>query len=495
MTQGRSRIFAFVTILLASKLTLAAPAAATQDTEDDEVEAAPSPAKQKKAPPPEKASDADAAPAEGAPPPAPVKPDLPSVRNRWETTLYGFIELDGIHDSTQSYNDGANGNNLARRGTYAGDRGQTQATIKNSRLGLKIHAPDWGSIRSSGAIEMDFFGLQPLDSTQNDYYVLANLRLRHAYFKLETPVVDVLAGQYHDLFGWGGNGFYPNTVAFLGVPGEIYHRNPQLRLSKSVGSTVSFDVALAAVRPAQRHSEAPDVQAGLKLAFNNWVGVTSQGASQPQSTPMAIAVSAIGRRFVLPQFIGQPRNSITQYGGGGAVDVVIPVVPASNVHHRANALTITGEASIGTGIADMYSGMTGGGKFPLLSNPGGDNPPFLYPQDVDAGLITFDAEGRAKTYNWSAFFVGAQYYLPIADGNVWISGIYSQAKSNNMWRLTPAGSWGAVFSDVRYADGNLFFAVGPAVQLGFSFQWTQQTYVDGSKPVNLRTEGSATFFF
>ena len=55
--------------------------------------------------------------------------------------------------------------------------------------------------------------------------------------KVETPAVDVLVGLYHDLFAWGGAGFYPTTIAFLPLLGEVYHRNPQLRLSKTFGGS------------------------------------------------------------------------------------------------------------------------------------------------------------------------------------------------------------------------------------------------------------------
>jgi hypothetical protein len=57
-----------------------------------------------------------------SPPPAPVAaapeaPDLPhktSLQTRWETTLYGFAELDVMRDSTQSYGPSSNNNILAR---------------------------------------------------------------------------------------------------------------------------------------------------------------------------------------------------------------------------------------------------------------------------------------------------------------------------------------------------------------------------------------------
>ena len=68
--------------------------------------------------------------------------------------------------------------------------------------------------------------------------------------RLETPAVDVLVGQYHDLFAWGGQGFYQNSVAFLGVAGEIYHRNPQVRLSRKwQAGNAQVDLAVAARAP------------------------------------------------------------------------------------------------------------------------------------------------------------------------------------------------------------------------------------------------------
>jgi hypothetical protein len=58
------------------------------------------------------------------------------------------------------------------------------------------------------------------------------------------------------------------------VTGQIYHRQPQLRLSKTIGSrAVDFEIAAAAVRPVQKASGAPDAEAGLRLAINGWTGV------------------------------------------------------------------------------------------------------------------------------------------------------------------------------------------------------------------------------
>jgi hypothetical protein len=48
--------------------------------------------------------------------------------------------------------------------------------------------------------------------------------------RLETPVVDVLAGQYWAVLGWATT-YHPNSVQIQGLPGQVFSRAPQLRLS------------------------------------------------------------------------------------------------------------------------------------------------------------------------------------------------------------------------------------------------------------------------
>ena len=91
--------------------------------------------------------------------------------------------------------------------------------------------------------------------------------------------------------------------------------------------------------------------------------------------------------------------------------------------------------------------------------------------------------------------MGLQYYLPIASGRVWVSGVYSRIESDNIAELTPPANDGAVFEKSEYYDGNLFIGVSPAVQFGLSFQTTKQTYADDETTTNYRSELSSHFFF
>ncbi len=412
------------------------------------------------------------------------RPPIYGKRGDWFIQPYGYARFDAIEDSTQSFDDGINPNLIQRAGTYRGDHRRATFTARDSRLGIFIGAPAFEGIKTTGQIELDFYGLQVSDAKKHDQVVFGPVRIRHAYVKLETSVVDVVAGQYYDLFGWGSY-FYPATVGYLGVPGQVYHRNPQLRIEKKFNAGgLEVMAALAAVRPGQRDGGGvPDGQAGLKVAYKGWSGVATPGFGRPILTPISVGVSGMARHFEVPVFRPEPGSQAqTTNGYGVAAQVLLPVVPAKSLENKNNALTFTGEFSLGSGIADMYTGMDGGSRFPLLANPSMSDPALVYPQNVDPGLVTFDRASKIKSINWKALVVGGQYYLPFGNGRMWLSGIYSRVWSDNIRELTPAANWGGIFTKMEYIDGNIGFDVTPAVAVGLSFQTVKQTFGDVSAP-------------
>jgi hypothetical protein len=436
------------------------------------------------------APEATPAAAEVAPAPAiepasesktPERPAVYGNRSDWFMAPYGYARMDAIEDSTQSFEDGIQPNLIQRAGTYRGDHRRTIFTARDSRLGVFVGAPTYRGIRSSGQLELDFYGLVPSDARRHDSVVFGPLRIRMAYLKLETSVVDVVAGQYYDLFGWNGS-FYPMTVAYLGVPAEIYHRNPQLRLEKKIhAGDLEIHVAVAAVRPGQRDSGLPEGQGGLKLSYNGWKGAATPGFGRPALAPFSLGVSGLYRAFEVPVFRAEPGStSVKAFGYGLAAQLLLPIIPVKKIEERGNSLTVTGEFSMGSGVADMYTFMDGGSRFPLLPNPNLSQPAIQWPANVDPGLVTFNRNLDLKTINWQAFVAGAQYYLPIDNGRVWLSGIYSRIWSNNIKDLTPAPSWGGIFTKMEYFDGNVGVDITPAVALGFSYQVVRQTFGDVS---------------
>ncbi|HTM43851.1 MAG TPA: hypothetical protein VL137_02790 [Polyangiaceae bacterium] len=421
---------------------------------------------------------------------------LTAALGDWHLTLYGYAALNAMYDTTQSFTQGIYNNLVKRPGTYAGDHDSFQLSVRDSRLGLKIGAPPSGDIKASAVIEMDFNGLQPAEFTEHDKTIQNPIRMRHYYMQIQTPVVDVLAGQYFDLFGWGGKGFFPSTLSFLGLTGEVYNREAQLRISKTLSSeAIDFEVAVAATRPAQRASGVPDFQAGLRLAVNGWATARQQGYGQPSMGPLAIGVSGITRRFEVAEFLPNPMDAKVDRAFGYAVDAFIPVIPVKSAEKRSNALALTGEFSSGGGIGDLYTELSGGLLFPTLPNPSDKVPPPTYPQNVDSGYVTYDGNGQLQMVKWQGLVANIQYYLPIADGKVWISGSYAQSFSSNLRSLTPLPARGAVATKSQYMDASLFFAWTEALQTGVGFQTVKQTYADGVEARDNRTELGMHFFF
>src|SRR5215471_9252312 len=190
------------------------------------------------------APPAEAAPPAPLPPPPPAAPPPAPVTSKFSATLYGFVEADSIFDSTESFTDLPGHGAIARPTTYAGSHGRITTAVRNTRLGFRFKGPETQDIKSSAMIEGDFIGNQPLGApnpvgtppvTENSFFTSPGYRIRHAMLKLETPVVDLLVGQYWELFGWQGL-FHPNTVELQGMPGQLYSRTPQIRLSKTIKS-------------------------------------------------------------------------------------------------------------------------------------------------------------------------------------------------------------------------------------------------------------------
>ena len=457
-------------------------------------------------------------------------------KGQWKLTIYGFAEADMIGDSTRSFNDGLNDNVIAHNQTQAGDNTRLQFTIRNSRLGFKADAPEFGGIRSTGLLEFDLFGNQPNinsgggssgqapgpgDTTEAAYFNNAAPRVRHAYMKLEDSVIDVLGGQTYHLLGWQ-NYFFGASCGFLGLPNELFNRTVQLRLSHTFSSNaVNFDVAAAALRPAQRDSALPDGEGGLRLAINHWKAMTTPGSGGTAALPAAIGVSGLLRSFRVDPYAPLPDPPIPVSAWAIAADILIPIIPARDSTDRGNALTITGEFVTGTGDADQYTGMTAGATMPNVYPLPPDTPmnsagmatpqpsgsgaaPLVgtpYTPDVDPGLVAFDTHGTLHTINWQTFIVGFQYYLP-PNGRVFVTGNYSQGNSSNIASLyhpdattQPWVNAGNVFQRSWYVDGNLFVDVTPAARFGLSYQRVTQGMADGTTAYNNRYELTCLYFF
>jgi len=421
---------------------------------------------------------------------------------QFKLTIYGFAEADYIFDTTRSYDDAIGAALVARRETYDGNHSRSQFSMRNSRLGFAFESPTVGGIRPTAVLEADFFGHQdsPPTNTENTYFDSPTFRVRHAFVKLASAYVDVILGQTYDLFGWQTMSS-PCSLEFLGLPNQLFSRNPQLRLSHGFAAEgpLGVDVAVAASRPAQRDSQIPDGSAGLRLVLNHWKGITTPGNVGTTLARAGLGVSGIVRRFNVNAFAPPPtRDANRATGFGIAVDALLPVIPAASEGERSNRLTLTGSFVRGTGIADLITS-GGGATFPPLSNAQQANPAPIYDANIDSSLVTYDANAVLHTINWTAFRVGLQYYLP-PSGRWLFAANYTQSHSDNLWKLYQQGNaWveqlGTIADTSRYADANLFFDVTPALRVGISGQYTQVRYLDGAKPHNIRGMGQTVYQF
>jgi hypothetical protein len=556
---------AAVAILLSGGAAKAQPATAPSETAPTPAEgAAPAPAPAEVRPPhvPEPAAEQG----------APLAKVPVFTTNGWDATIYGFVEFDAMRDSSHSYGDYmGNGPLLRTDGSnpaflpdpmdalkgpaYGSNHPRLIFTTRNSRMGFKIAAPEVARMKVTGVLEFDLFGNQPSSpligpastTTESAYFASPTFRARHLYMKMESGAVDVLAGQYYNLFGWQPV-FFPATDGFLGVPNMVFGRTPQLRVTKVIEtSPINVHLAAAALRPPQADSAVPDLQAGLRFTINNWKGAHASGSGQPALDAMSIGVSAVYRRFqvvqwqntqTVPNGLGDYRlaeQSSDATGYGVSIDASIPVIPIKDIKDRANALTLTGSLVTGTGIGDQYTGgATGGAPYPLPTGAAGL---FTgsYIANVDPGLVQWavklDSKGNPivdatmketavlRTINWTSYMIGLQYYLPFLEGRFAITGNYTHSASNNLQQTNSIGPANArftveknaggdptrTFKEASYYDANILVDITKAFKAGLSWQHVEQVFLatglagleqmKDSTEKNDRFELSTLFFF
>lgn len=454
------------------------------------------------------------------------------VLGKWATTLYGFIEGDTIYDSTQSFSDAAGNAQVLRPSGqmapfvsnisglqpgsaqplqpsqgYLGSHGQTLMSVRNSRLGFRLHAPGTETVHTNALVEMDFLGNQPSVS-QTSFFTSPTLRLRHAAVRVETPVVDILVGQYWHLYGWI-EGYLPNTTEIQGVPGQLYARAPQVRISKTVKSdAITFEAAIAAVRPPSL-SEVPEGEAGLRFAVNHFTGMHTAGATGTALTPASIAITGDVRYFEVPEAASViPTSMVNVKSGAGSADVFLPIIPARE-GRRGNALSLIAQGSYGAGISDLYAGMQSGVMFPFVPTQAALSGAPSWPTNMDQGLVSYDIKSFAlHPVQWTSILAGLEYYLPGLDGKVWISGNVSHIESSNTANFARAAAddpnpgvyfYPASTAQVRKSetwwDANFFFDPVNSVRVGVEFAQFLDTYVDGYTATNDRVQVSGFFLF
>jgi hypothetical protein len=419
--------------------------------------------------------------------------ELHIVVSKFDVAIYGFAELDAIYDSTQSLNDAGGDPVIAKEDSYAGSHGRTTFSLRNSRIGFRLKAPETLGIRSSGVLEADFFGNQPgapnTAITEAAFFTNPGLRLRHAYLKLESDYVDVVAGQTWNLFGqepW----FFPASVEIQGIPGQVFNRTPQIRVGHMFKSdVVDVEVQAAANRPVQRDSAMPDGVAAVRVLLDAWKGWHTMGATTSQLDAASVGVSGLVRRFDVPELKAKPSKDLAGVGYGVSADLFVPIIPANGDQHD-NALSLMGSIVYGEGTADLYTGFNAGTGFPALPNPDKLDPAPTYVPDVDNGLVSFDKSGLLVPIQWTTAIAGGQYYAP--GGMFWVSTAIAWSQSSNADQF---GNPAKTFNKMLFAEGAVWCDLTPAARFGLADDVYKDFFVDGSDATNNRVQLSAWYIF
>ena len=253
---------------------------------------------------------------------------------------------------------------------------------------------------------------------------------------------------------------------------------------------MNVEIAIAALDPVQRASEAPEMQAGARLVINKWKGKLTHGSTGTNVEPASFGVSGDMKYVKLPTPLSAtqaPNNTTDLVGTAIAFNAFVPILPANDGGKSGNNLTLTGEFATGYGVADQYTGLTGG-----VTLPGSGTPP-NYPQNIDNGIATLDANNQPHYLQWYTGLVGLQYYFPIKDGKIWITANYGHAESPNTAQFM--GTAKHVRTSLDWVNADLFAEPVPGFRIGVSYGRTWDNYEDKQQAINDRVMGSAFFIF
>jgi hypothetical protein len=152
-----------------------------------------------------------------------------------DVEIYGRLKLDAIFDTSRM--DTGNYAKWVEPESSNRDDDQFNMTANETRLGLNIKGPDISDTKTSGRVEIDFYGS---GGTENK----PNVMMRHAYMNLDWPQnrFSILAGQTSDVI----SPLFPQTLNYsVGWwAGNIGYRRPQIRLTKSYAVNKDVDLKL-----------------------------------------------------------------------------------------------------------------------------------------------------------------------------------------------------------------------------------------------------------
>lgn len=395
----------------------------------------------------------------------------------WKVQLSGFVEMDVIHDSTRDLPEVVGSKAVAARGTKSFENGRTQFSMRNTRFAFAVLPPVQEGWKTKGYIEYDLLGYDPNPgaapaNSEASFTTNPTLRMRHAYLSAESNGWSLLAGQYWTLFGFQPT-YVLATASVPPVTGTLYQRTPQVTLTKDIvlGETAKLLAGVSVTRPAQRDSERPNYEAGLKFSTS---AVTSGFASpngEVKLEPLSVAVSGTWRQFVNPEDASVTSRQQKHEGSAVALNAMIPVLPAGET--AAGSLTLTGEYSVGQGHGDAFPSWAG--VPPLYSNSTDANP------NLDAGQGAYTkADASFRLVQLQAWNTQLQYHLP-GDLRTFVTLGYGELRAARLGDLT-----GASYDRSQAMFANVFHDFTKQIRGAVEYAKFTTHFVDTSSAANDR---------
>ena len=192
---------------------------------------------------------------------------LPAVGMATEFSLGGYVAMYCIWDSTQTVN---NLRYIRRNNNPTFQHGRLRLSAERTRMNFTIKGPKLWGARTSGLIEWDF------DNAGNQQAGWASpnkprLRIRHAMFRLNWPATELLMGQYWSLISEDPTeAARPGTS---GIPGILWFREPQIRLSQQFFGVVNAAVSIAGPINGPDGLQSPPDQVAVG---NTYLGESSE---------------------------------------------------------------------------------------------------------------------------------------------------------------------------------------------------------------------------
>lgn len=273
-----------------------------------------------------------------------------SDEKKVKVNLYGFAKTDMYWDTRQTIS-AREGHfllfpapvKLDAEGEDINDKANFNFLSIQTRFGISISGPNVLNAKISGKVEGDFFG--QLNTN------IGLFRLRHAYVKLNWTSTELLIGQY-----WNPmfiTECFPGTISFnTGSPFQPFARNPQIRLSHTMGIAKVIVIANSQSDFTSRGPNPLDPTKSLTSAQFMRNSAIPEFSTQVQLKPTSNFLLGIGASYkqIVPQIVTPNNYKTNQSIGGYNAFVYLKLV--------TNYVTIKLQGIYGQNIPDVL--MIGG---------------------------------------------------------------------------------------------------------------------------------------